>query len=178
MFQLLYDPLSEIRKCKRQQFGKVLLYLLTASMFYTIGLLFFAWRYVPAKLTPTVIANGLLLVLFGLITAVLVASFFFALAFHVLDGKGGYYEGLSMVVLSIVPEGVFTFFAGALTFAPLGIYVALLLLAYGWVLAFAIFFRSGKELFELDYSGVIAGSIAALVPIVLAGLLAYLLVGM
>lgn len=178
MFQLLYDPLSEIRKCKRQQFGKILLYLLTASMFYTVGLLFFAWRYIPAKLTPTILANGLLLVLFGIITAVLVASFFFALAFHVLDGKGGYYEGLSMVVLAIVPEGVFTFFAGALTFAPLGIYVALLLLTYGWVLAFAIFFRSGKELFELDYAGVIAGSIAALVPIAFAVLLAYLLAGM
>lgn len=177
MFQLLYDPLGEIKKARHQQFGKILLYLVTASLFYTVGLLFFAWRYFPERLTPPMIANGILLALFGIMTVVLLASFFFALAFHVLDGKGGYYEGLAMTVFALVPDAVFTFFAGALTFAPMGMYVGLTLLAYGWVLAFAIFFRAGKELFELDYAGVFAGFIATLVPLAFVGVLGWLLHG-
>ena len=178
MFQLLYDPLAEIRKCKRQQFGRILLYLLTAALFETVGLLFFAWRYIPEQLTPNLVVNGILLVLFGIIVCHLICAFFFALAMHVLDGKGGYYEGLAAIVLSSVAPAVMTFFGGALSFAPLGIFVALFLITFGYVLGLATLFRAGKELFELDYAGVAIGFLVTVIPLGVAVCIARLLAGM
>jgi hypothetical protein len=144
------------------------MYLLTASLFETIGLLFVAWKYFSKWLAPDLVVNGIVGILFSLIAAHLVVAFFFSAAMHVLDGKGGYYEGLATLVLSMVAPAISLFFAGAALFMPFGIYVSALLLSYGYVLGTATLFRSGKELFELDYAGVLIGFLTTAIPLGLA----------
>lgn len=165
MFGLLYDPLGEIRKSKKQSYARVLMYLLTASLFETIGALFIAWRYFRDILTTNVLVNGIIGLLFSLIVAHLVVAFFFSVAMHVLDGKGGYYEGLATLVLAMVAPAVMLFFAGAVLFVPYGVIASALLLAYGYVLGIVTLFRAGKELFELDYVGVLIGFFATAIPL-------------
>ncbi|MEM3154531.1 MAG: hypothetical protein QW165_03115 [Candidatus Woesearchaeota archaeon] len=165
MFQLLYDPVAEIKKSKKQSYAKILLYLLAAALFETAGLFFFAWRYFSGLLTPDVIAYGVLGVLFVLILAHLVVAFFFAMSMHVLDGKGGYYEALASLVLAMVAPAVAIFFAGAVSFVPYGSGAVGVMLAYGYILGAATLFRSGKEFFELDYAGVLVGFLITAIPL-------------
>ena len=172
MFALLYDPLSEIRAVKRPSYSKVLLYLLTSVLFATVGVFFFLWRFLEPTTANAV--SYVLFFLFGSLGALLVTSFFLSVALHVLDGKGGFYEGLAMVVLSAVAPSVMVFFAGAAAFVPFGIVVSCLLLSFGCVLGAATFFRAGKELFELDYAGVFIGLLIASMPFVCASLLWWL----
>jgi len=157
MFALLYDPVSEIKKSKRQSYSRILLYLLAASLFETVGLVFFAWRYFSKYMTMDILATGIVAVLFFLFAAHLLAAFFFSLTLHILDGKGGYYEGLTALVLAMVAPAVAIFFGGAISFVPYGIILSVVLLAYGYVLGAATLFRAAKELFELDYAGVFVG---------------------
>lgn len=166
MFKLLYDPVSEIKSAKKQSYAKILLYLLAASLFETIGLLFFAWRYFTKYFTQDILVYGIIGTLFTLIAIHFVVAFFFSLAMHVLDGKGGYYEGLTTVVLSMVAPAVAVFFAGAASF--LSPFVAAVLLIYGYIIGTATLFRSGKELFELDYAGVLIGFLITVIPLGLA----------
>jgi hypothetical protein len=168
MFQLLYDPVSEIRKARKQSYAKILMYLLTASLFETIGVLFIAWRYFRDALTTNTLVNGIFGLLFALIAAHLIIAFFFSVVMHVLDGKGGYYDGLATVVLAMVAPAIMLFFAGAVLFIPFGVVIASLLLAYGCVLGIATLFRAGKELFELDYAGVLVGFLATSIPLALS----------
>jgi len=165
MFALLYDPVSEIRKSKRQSYARILMYLLTASLFETVGVLFIAWRYFREVLTANTLVNGIIGLLFALIIAHLVVAFFFSVAMHVLDGKGGYYDGLATLVLAMVAPAIMLFFAGAILFVPFGVVVSSLLVAYGYVLGIVTLFRAGKELFELDYTGVLVGFLATAIPL-------------
>lgn len=165
MFALLYDPLKEIKAAKKRGFAKMMVYLLAAALFETVGLLFVAWRYFRDLLTTNVLVNGIVLVLVSLILAHLFVAFFFSVAMHVLDGRGGYYEGLATLVLAFVAPAVSIFFAGALLFVPFGFHVALLVVAYGYILGAATLFRSAKELFGLDYAGVLLGFLVTFVPL-------------
>ena len=157
MFQLLYDPVSEIKKAKKQCYAPIILYLVAAALFETAGLLFFGWRLFSTWLKPHVLAYGIAGTFFALILIHLVVALFFTVAMHVLDGKGGYYEGLTTLVLAMVAPAITTFFAGAASFVPYGSGASAVLLAYGYILGTATLFRSGKELFELDYAGVLIG---------------------
>lgn len=162
MFALLYDPLSEIRSAKKESYAKVLMYLLTSVLFAAVGFFFFLWRFFEP--TTDVAVKYVLCFLFGSLAAILAFSFFVSVALHVLDGKGGFYEGLAMVILSAVAPSVMVFFAGAVAFIPFGVIVSAFLLVYGCVLGAATFFRAGKELFELDYAGVFIGLLVAKMP--------------
>ncbi len=168
MFALLYDPVSEIRKFKKQSYTHILLYLLAAALFETIGILFFAWKYLNNLLTTSTVINGITGVLFALIAAHLVTAFFFALAMHVLDGKGGYYEALSTLVLGMVAPSVATFLSGAMIYLPLGTIISAALMAYGYIIGTATLFRAAKEYFELDYAGVLIGFLITAIPLGLA----------
>lgn len=175
MFALLYDPVSEIKKAKKQSYARILMYLLTAALFETVGILFFAWWYFREFLTTNILVNGIVGVLFSLVALHLIVAFFFSISMHVLDGKGGYYEGLATLVLAMVAPAVATFFAGAALFLPFGVYVAAALLAFGYVLGAATLFRSGKELFELDYAGVLVGFLITFLPLCFAYMMAMFL---
>ncbi len=168
MFALLFDPVSEIRKVKKCGYAHVLLYLVAASLFETAGLLFFGWRFFSSWLKPEVLAYGIVGAIFAIIILHLVVAFFFSIAMHILDGKGGYYEGLATLVLAMVAPAITTFFAGAATFVPYGSGAAAVLLSYGYILGTATLFRSGKELFELDYAGVLVGFLITAVTLGLA----------
>ncbi|HLF55155.1 MAG TPA: hypothetical protein VI612_05555 [Candidatus Nanoarchaeia archaeon] len=158
MFKILYDPVSVIKQeVKNPSFPRILLMLFAASLFETIGLLFIVWKFLPFLLTQNFIVLGILVSLFGLIASHLVVAFFFSLVMHVLDGKGGYYDGLSTLVLGMIAPAVAIFFAGAFVFIPFGLFFALLLLSYGYVLGAATLFRAAKELFSVDYAGVLIG---------------------
>ncbi len=157
MFGLLYDPIKEIMAAKEQNFVKILVYLVAASLFEGAGILFIAWRYLSQILQTNVLVEGVLIVLFTLIIAHLVIAFFFSLAMHILDGKGGYYEGLTTLVLAMVAPAVALFFGGALMYVPMGIFVSIPLIIYGYVVGAATLFRCAKELFEIDYAGVLVG---------------------
>ncbi len=169
MFRLLYDPLAEIRKLRMQSFATVLLYLVAAALFETVGLLFFA---VKIQTSFDFSAEALMLGVLGsflfLVLVHLAVAFFFAVAMHVLDGKGGYYEALTALVLSFVAPAVGIFFGGALTFIPYCWIVSVVLIALGFVLGFATLFRASKELFQLDYSGVLIGFLITVIPLSLA----------
>ena len=157
MFQLLYDPVSEIKKAKKESYARILMYLIAASFFETTGLFFLIWRYFSDRLTTNLLVNGIIGTLFSLIELQLIVAFFFSMIMHVLDGKGGYYEGLASLVLSMVAPAMMTFFAGALVFLPYGAVFASLLFMYGYAVGASTLFRAGKEFFELDYAGVLAG---------------------
>lgn len=167
MFALLYDPVREIKLAKKQNYARILLYLVAAALFETVGLLFFAWNFFPDRFSNDLLVMSIFGVLAGLILAHLVVAFFFSLALHVLDGKAGYYEGLSALVLAFVAPAVAIFFAGALSFVPFGIFLSILLLMYGCVLGASTLFRSAKEFFEIDYAGVLVGFL--ITKFVLAG---------
>jgi len=141
------------------------MYLLTASLFETIGILFIAWRYFRDILTTNTLVNGIIGLLFSLIAAHLIVAFFFSVAMHVLDGKGGYYDGLATLVLAMVAPAISLFFAGAALFLPFGVIVASIIVAYGYVLGTATLFRAGKELFEIDYAGVLIGFLTTAIPL-------------
>jgi len=168
MFQLLFDPVAEIKRAKKQSYSKVLMYLFAAALFETAGLFFFALRLFADKLSQGMIINGILGFLFACIGFHLVVAFFFSAAMHVLDGKGGYYEGLTAVVFSMVAPAVATFFAGALSFIPFALPLAVLLVSFGYVLGAATLFRAAKELFELDYAGVLVGVLITMFPLMWA----------
>lgn len=157
MFALLFDPVDEIKKAKTQSYAKILVYLLAAALFETAGLLFFTWQFLSSWMPPNMLSYSIVIGVLGFIVVHLAAAFFFTVAMHVLDGNGGYYEGLATLVLAMVAPAVTTFFAGALTFVPYGGGASAVLLAYGYILGFATFFRAGKEMFELDYAGVLIG---------------------
>ncbi len=157
MFRLLYDPVSEIKKAKKQNYFHIFLYLVAAALFETAGLLFLGWRFFNVLLNTNTIAYGIVATFLSIIFIHLVVAFFFSVAMHVLDGKGGYYEGLTTLVLAMVAPAIATFFAGAAIFLPYGAGIAAVLFAYGYILGTATLFRSGKELFELDYAGVLIG---------------------
>lgn len=165
MFKLLYDPVSEIRIAKKQSYARIFMYLLTASMFETIGMFFFAWYYFSELITANILVLGTIGTLFSLIAVHLLVAFFYSFAMHVLDGKGGYYEGLATLVLAMVAPAVATFFGGALIFVPYGMIISGLVLAYGYILGAATLFRAGKDLFELDYAGVLIGFLITAIPL-------------
>jgi len=168
MFALLYDPVSEITKSKKQSYSRILMYLIAASLFETAGLFFFAWRYYGEILTTNMVVNGIIGVLFALIALNLLVAFLFSFAMHILDGDGGYYEGLTTLVLAMVAPAIAIFFGGALTYLPYGVFAAILVVLYGYIIGTATLFRSGKELFELDYAGVFIGFLITVVPCALA----------
>lgn len=168
MFALLYDPLSEIKKCRSESFARILIYLLTASLFAACGLLFYGLRYASEVVSMSVLVASVVGFLFAFFLGVLFFALFFAMCLHVLDGKGGYYEGLCCLVLSFVPLAVCFFFGGALSFIPYGILASLLLFVYGFVLGAATLFRAGKELFGLDYAGVSVGVFSCLASLFFA----------
>jgi len=167
MFRLLFDPLSEIKAASEESYAKLLLYVLASAMFLTVGVLFFAWRFFSSIFSTSALTVGV----FGTLTAALlfpfVMAFFFAVVYHVLDGKGGYYEALAATVLAMVAPSVAWFFAGALSFLPYGLAGSLLLLSYGYVLSGATGARAFKEYFKLDYAGVFLGAIIAKMPFLL-----------
>ncbi len=166
MFRLLYDPVSEIRHAKKQGYAKLLLYLVAVSLFATAGVLFLAARYFPSALTLNLLVSGIVGLLFGLIAAHIVVAFFFSFALHILDGKGGYYDGLTALVYAMVAPAIMLFFGGALTFIPFGPILFLFLLVYGVVLGTATLFRAAKEFFELDYAGVLSAVLITFVPLI------------
>jgi len=157
LFKLLYDPVAVIKETKTEGFPKILLVLIAASLFATAGLLFLSWRFMPFAVHQNLIVLGIVAVLFGCIISHLVAAFFFSLVMHVLDGQGGYFEGLATLVLSMVAPAVSLFFAGAISFLPYGLIIGLLLLTYGYSIGTATLFRAAKEFFGLDYTGVLIG---------------------
>lgn len=169
MLELLYDPLVEIQRVKRQSYSRIFLYLLASSLFASCGILF-GWMKYSQSSDMLYYAP---VILFGLVAVFLLFAFFLSVALHVLDGKGGYYEGLSMTVLGVIAPSVAMFFSGALLFIPYGLYLAAVVAAYGFVLGTATFFRAGKELFNLDYAGVFIGWFAAEFPFWIALLLFY-----
>lgn len=176
MFALLFDPWSEIKAAKSPSYAKILLYLLTSALFWTVGILFFAWRYFSEYLHGTAVAVGIFGTLFAFMLGAAVLAFFFAVSYHVLDGKAGYYEALATVVLASVAPAVMWFFAGALSFVPYGIFASLLLLMYGHVLGAATGARAIKEYFKLSYAGVLVGALIAKLPVIfLVGVAAILL---
>ena len=144
------------------------MYLLTAALFETIGILFFAWKYLSNMITTNMLVNGIIVLLVGLIIGHLLVALFYSFAMHVLDGKGGYYEGLSTLVLAMVAPAIATFFAGAAIYVPFGNIPSSLIMAYGYILGAATLFRTGKELFELDYAGVFIGFLITAIPLGLA----------
>ena len=168
MFALLYDPLSEIKKCRDESYARILMYLLTASLFAACGLLFYGLNYASEIVSVSVLISSIVGFLFAFFFGVLFFALFLAMCLHVLDGKGGYYEGLCCLVLSFVPFAVCFFFGGALSFIPYGLLASLLLFVYGFVLGTATLFRAGKELFSLDYAGVSVGVISCLASFVFA----------
>lgn len=167
MFALLYDPLSEIKKVRKESYARLLMYLLTASLFASCGMLFFGLNYAGDVISAGVLVNSIIGFIFAFFVGALFLAFFFSIALHVLDGKGGYYEGLSCVVLSFVAPAVMFFFAGALSFVPYGVIGSILLLTYGGVLSMVTLFRAGKELFSLDYAGVFVGVLACDLSLIL-----------
>jgi hypothetical protein len=169
MFTLLFDPVKEIKKAKKQSYAKILLYLLTGCLFETIGLLFFAWKYL--NLTPDMLVMGVFASLAFFFGAHLLVAFFFSFAMHILDGKAGYYEGITCLTLAFIAPAISTFFAGALAYLPFGIYPAILFIVYGYTLGIATLIRSTKELFNLDYAGVWLGFLATVIPLCIAGCL-------
>lgn len=178
MFQLLIDPVAEIRKRKKQSYSTVLLYLIAAALFETVGLLFFAMRletFLPV-FTPDMLMLGIVGTLILLVVCHFVIALFFAIAMHVLDGKGGYYEALTSLVLAFVAPAVAVFFSGALSFIPLGEFAAVFLVTLGCVMGLATLLRSAKEFFQISYAGVLAGCLITFMPLLLAGYTVVLLV--
>ena len=102
-------------------------------------------------------------------------AFFLSVSLHVLDGRGGYYEGLATLVAGSVAPAILLFFAGALAFIPFGVIVSAMLLLYGVILGASTCVRSAKELFELDYAGVLIGILITKCSMVAIFALAYFL---
>ncbi len=169
MLELLYDPLIEIQRVKRQSYSRVFLYLLASSLFASCGILF-GWMKYTNSADMLYYAP---VILFAMLAVFIVFAFFLSVALHVLDGKGGYYEGLSMTVLGVIAPSIAMFFGGALLFIPYGWFFASVVAAYGFVLGTATFFRAGKELFNLEYAGVFIGWFIAELPWWIALLLFY-----
>lgn len=181
MFQLLIDPVEEIKRRKKQSFATIFLYLVAASLFETVGALFFYFKLqtiMPkfAVSSAEMVMTGVMGLLMGLIVSHLIVAFFFAVAMHVLDGKGGYYEALTALVLAFVAPAVSIFFGGAASFLPLGGFLALTLITLGYVVGAATLFRSTKELFHVDYAGVFAGLLITAIPLGIASYIALVLI--
>ena len=157
MLRLLYDPVAEIKSFKKEGIAKALLYLLASSLMLCAGLLLFSFKFklIPDNLLIYAIVGGL----FGIIALYLVFAFFFSVAMHVLDGNGGFYEGLAATVLALAAPSVAALLAGAIAFIPFGIYLSVLLMMYGIVLSTAVFLRAGKELYNADYFAVFAAAL-------------------
>lgn len=177
MFQLLIDPVTEIKKRRKQSYSTILLYLVAAALFETVGLLFFAMRFesfLPA-FTPDMLMLAIVGTLIFLVAAHFVVALFFAIAMHVLDGKGGYYEALASLVLSFVAPAVAVFFSGALAFLPFGYFVSVFLLTLGYVMGLATLLRSAKEMFQISYAGVLSGCLITFIPLAFASYAVFLL---
>ncbi|PIN74571.1 hypothetical protein COV18_06790 [Candidatus Woesearchaeota archaeon CG10_big_fil_rev_8_21_14_0_10_37_12] len=157
MFKLLSDPVKEIKSVKRAGYAKIILYLLAAALFKTLGLFFVGLNLFPQYLVGSWLVP---IVLFTFIIALPILAFFFAICMDILGGKGGYYEALATLTLSVVAPSIAMFFAGALLFIPYGSAVSALLLAAGYSIGVATFFRASKELFELNYTAILAACIA------------------
>ncbi len=166
MFALLYDPVGEIRRAKTQNFFRIISFLIAASLFEAVGIFFISWRYVSHLMPAQALVSTSLVIFLALVVAHLVVALYFSIVMHVLDGKGGYYEGLATLVLAMVAPAVSLFFGGALTF--ISAWAAIPVVLYGYVLGAATLFRAGKELFELDYAGVLAGFLITFVTVGLA----------
>jgi hypothetical protein len=173
MLRLLYDPVAEIKSFKRESVFRALIYLIASSLMFSAGLLLFSTKLklIPEEFLIYAIVGSL----FGIIGLFLVFAFFFSVAMHVLDGKGGFYEGLATTVLSVSPIATAVMLAGAISFIPYGLFISILVLIYGIVLGSAVFFRAGKELFSLDYFAVFVGVFITKFPILLACCLYFIL---
>lgn len=173
MLRLLYDPVVEIKSFKREGIAKSLLYLLASSLMFCVGILLFSTKFnvIPEKFLVYSIVGGL----FGVLSFLLIFAFFFSVAMHVLDGSGGFYEGLATTVLSVSPVSLAVMLSGAIAFIPFGIYFSVLLLIYGAVLGSAVFFRAGKELYGVEYFAVFVGVLITKLPMFLAVLVFILL---
>jgi hypothetical protein len=173
MLRLLYDPVVEIKSFKKESIFKSLIYLIASSLMFSAGLLLFSTK---LKLIPEAfLIYAIVGSLFGIIGLFLVFAFFFSVAMHVLDGKGGFYEGLATTVLSVSPIATAAMLAGAISFIPYGIFLSILVMIYGVVLGSAVFFRAGKELFNLDYFAVFVGVLITKLPLLLACCLYFIL---
>lgn len=173
MFRLLYDPVVEIKSFKKESVFKALIYLIASSLMLSAGLLLFSTKLklIPEEFLIYAVVGGL----FGVIGLFLVFAFFFSVAMHVLDGNGGFYEGLATIVLSISPIATAAMFAGAISFIPYGIFLSILVLIYGIVLGSAVFFRAGKELYGVEYFAVFVGVFITKLPMILAVCLYFIL---
>lgn len=174
MFALLYDPLREIRAIRKEGYGKLFLYLLAGSLFTSVGGLFLAWRFIE-NITSEQLFFGLFAALFGTMLFVLLQSFFFAVSFHILDGKAGYYDAFAALVLSLVAPAIGLFAFGVSVFLPYGVIYGSLLLGYGCVIGCATLARSVKEYFDLDYAGVLVGALIVKLPLIIAAVAVFVL---
>ena len=169
MFELLYDPISEIKRAKKHGYLRLLLYLLTCSLFLMLGFLFLGWALYSNTFQAATFASIVLGGLFAIIVAPFVLAFFFSIVLHVLGSKSVYYESLTAFVLSMIFPAVFLFFAGSISFFPKLKIISALLISYGSILGIATFFRAAKEYSDLPYVDISIAVLVVLVPLCLVG---------
>jgi hypothetical protein len=152
MISLLYDPVEAVDEAKKMRnFGTSFLVLVVASLFMALAMIIgtrgLAW--LPAIILFIVI---IVLSLFaGLLTQ---------LAFTTLTGKGGYFEGFTVVVYPMLAPAAALLIGSILILIPyIGMILSALLMAIAMILGYATFFRAAKELFHTDYVVALIGFI-------------------
>lgn len=145
---IIRDPVKSLLQAKkRKTMNKTFLTVIEECVLFAI-----AGGLVVAKLglgSAGVFASAVAVFLFALIFVLL-----FSLMVHIsavtLGGKGKFYEGLTAVAYSTLPEAVGLFAVSLLALVPFTVGVQIIVLALSFALGLSMLYRGIKELYSID----------------------------
>lgn len=147
MKQLLLDPVVAINSAKRMRdYHELLLLLVIEWALVGIGLAVTLRTFG----TSAALGIGAMAALLG-IALTIFGGFLIQLVFHILGGRGTYWTGLTSAVYAKFPLA-FGVFLGAILFSipVFGLLVGVLLITLTSLMSISIFYRTLKELFQVD----------------------------
>ncbi|MBI4020242.1 MAG: hypothetical protein HY367_02835 [Candidatus Aenigmarchaeota archaeon] len=147
---------------KDKNLGKSVLYLLTGSILFAIGIAIMLSRVLPSvlgRMVPETIPGlaalgtgaGGIAVFFLLFIGGLFYGWLAKLTFTTLGGKGNYFEGLTTIAVPLKLLSIGFIISAIFSYVPIvGSVVAFIALAISGVLAYSMMLRAAKELFATD----------------------------
>jgi len=155
--ELLTNPVLAIAKGRKERdIRKTLLILLFEWFLVSISVIILSSK-----------TNAAVTAFFVGVVATLFSGFLTQITFTCLGGKGGYYEGLTSNVYSLLPISAASVLSSIFLHLPsFGVLLSFVSFAIFTVLSLSILYRSVKELFSTDMVSSLVG-----INILIAGLL-------
>lgn len=154
MMKLLFAPVEAIAEMKKKaDITKSIIVIALSALFWALAVIIGTkgMMWLPA-----------IIMFIVMIIASLFMGFLLQLTFGILVGKGGYFEGVTVLACSMFAIAAAALVSSILILIPvIGIIISVILMGIAAVISSAAFFRAAKDLFATDYLTVLIGWVVA-----------------